>query len=168
MNTVLLTLMLIAVIATSLFSSYVRAVLGRWREYLWLLLILAVAYAAYRIIPSLDPRSGIDGFGDIFNTLVMAAKAVFAASLAYVCKRQFSGDLTDTEEDALRAKLAAKPEPVPPPAADDAVGREIYFDRSHHANESARAERQAAFRVLLSDRLGWIVWLAFFAFALLR
>lgn len=62
------------------------SILRKLQDFGWLIALLVLAYIAYRVIPAIDPRSGIDGFGDLFAALVLAVKGVMATILAWACK----------------------------------------------------------------------------------
>lgn len=127
-----------------------KAKLAEWREYKWLAVIVFVAYLAYHAIPSIDPRAGVDGFGDWANALVQAGKGVFAVALAYLCKSHLTTDLSEDQERMLADQLAAKPDLPPAAGADPTV-----------AIERSRAIRYAATVKLTADRLGWVLWIGF-------
>ena len=135
------------------------------REYLWILILLALCYAAWKLIPSIDPRAGMDGFGDGFNTLLNAAKGIGAVALAYACKAFFTTDLTETQEQGLAADLGAEPE------TPDGSGLQVQHGYNHFVVleiERAAAKRSRARLILFADRMGWVLWLAFWFLVFFR
>ncbi|WP_339827039.1 hypothetical protein [uncultured Arenimonas sp.] len=133
------------------------------REYLWILILLALCYAAWKLIPSIDPRAGMDGFGDGFNTLLNAAKGIGAVALAYACKAFFTTDLTETQEQGLAEDLGAGPDE---PVGNYSVGG--YEVLARVQIERAAAKRERARLILFADRMGWVLWLAFWFLVFFR
>lgn len=137
----------------------------QWREYFWILILLALCYAAWKLVPSIDPRAGMDGFGDGFNTLFNAAKGIGAVALAYVCKAFFTTDLTEAQEQGLADDLGA--EPVTPDGND----HRWQHGFNHFVVleiERAAAKRSRARLILFADRMGWVLWLAFWFLVFFR
>lgn len=135
----------------------------QWREYVWILILLALCYAAWKLIPSIDPRAGMDGFGDGFNTLLNAAKGIGAVALAYACKAFFTTDLTETQEQGLTEDLGAGPD------TPDGHNLEGNYDvLSRLEIERAVAKRERARLILFADRMGWVLWLAFWFLVFFR
>lgn len=117
-------------------SNPVTQFLSRWQEYGWLIVVLALAIAAYYIIPAIDPRSGIDGWGDLFHALVNVFKGVLAVCLAWLCKAHFWHELEHKDEDKLIETMT-------------------YGGRY-----------RVSLTIHLLDRLGWLFWLAFWSWVL--
>lgn len=107
----------------------------RWQDAAWLIVLLILAYLAYRIIPAIDPRSGIDGFGDLFNALVMGVKGVATTIMAYLCKRLYWWEPSEEREREWHDRLALGNNP----------GR-------------------TALTAIILDRLEYAAWLAFWLF----
>lgn len=76
------------------------------QDFGWLLGLLVLAYIAYRVIPAIDPRSGIDGFGDLFAALVLAVKGVMATILAWACKSLYWWEPEDSTDAAWHVEYA--------------------------------------------------------------
>lgn len=75
---------------------------GRWQEPLfWLPTILAALLAAWHVIPILDPRSGIDGFGPIWGQLLVALAVILSGFFTWVLRMLYSLELTDAAEREL-------------------------------------------------------------------
>lgn len=85
----------------------VRKFLRDQREVLWIALAVAVLYGTWKGIGYVDPRSGLDGFGSLFNYLLLLILGALASWLAWVCKRLYWHDLSEDEETDLRAKAKA-------------------------------------------------------------
>ncbi|MGD9643824.1 MAG: hypothetical protein AB7V08_13930 [Elusimicrobiales bacterium] len=142
------------------FLARVRAKLDEWREYKWLAVIVGLAYFAYHLVPSIDPRAGVDGFGDWANALVQAGKGILAVALAYLCKAHLTTDLTTDQEQRIGEQLASKPDWT---AGLDSATNEL---KARIAIERAAALRYAATVKLAADRAGWVLWLGFWFFVL--
>lgn len=125
----------------------VDRLLRRWQElYIWLPLLLGLLYAAYRIIPQLDPQAGIDGWGALWGMLMVVLAAVIAGFLAWLFEVTYSREISDAEEREL---------------TDHACG----IDRSDQAGQriGAGPATWQAVAVLALYRLRWLVlWLALF------
>ncbi|HZX79876.1 MAG TPA: hypothetical protein VFE72_02845 [Lysobacter sp.] len=81
--------------------------LKKWQDVLfWLPLTALVAIAAYQVIPLIDPRAGIDGWGDLFATLVAGIKGVLATIAAWRCKAKYWFEPGPADEAAWRARNA--------------------------------------------------------------
>ncbi len=79
-----------------------RAWLSRWQEpIVWLPLLLALLLGAYYVIPAIDPRSGVDGFGSLWGMLITAIGAVFAAFFAWLFVEAYHLSLRDSDEREL-------------------------------------------------------------------
>lgn len=137
----------------------------QWREYFWILLLLALCYAAWKLVPSIDPRAGMDGFGDAFNTLFNAAKGIGAVALAYACKAFFTTDLTEEQERGLAEDLGAGPDA---PDTQEVPWQHGYQHFVTLEIERAAAKRSRARLVLFADRMGWVLWLAFWFLVFFR
>ena len=121
-----------------------KSIFRNLQDFGWLLGLLVLAYVAYRVIPAIDPRSGIDGFGDLFAALVLAAKGVMCAILAWLCKRLYWWEPTD-EQDANWHRVID---------TDASIG-----------GSSPMAVRRAQW-LIIADRLEYAAWLAFWLFVL--
>jgi len=74
------------------------SIIRKLQDFGWLITLLVLAYIAYRVIPAIDPRSGIDGFGDLFAALVLAVKGVMATILAWACKSLYWWEPSDATD----------------------------------------------------------------------
>lgn len=120
--------------------------LKRWQDMAWLLVLGVLAYLAWRIIPAIDPRSGIDGFGDLFNALIMGIKGVMATILAWLCKQLYW-----YEPDGLVDRRWHETVELPAqPPADGAL--------------PSSTRRRWVFALIVKDRAEYLIWLAFWAF----
>lgn len=108
----------------------------RWQDAAWLVVLLILAYLAYRIIPAIDPRAGIDGFGDLFNALLMGVKGVASTIMAYLCKRLYWWEPSEERECRWHDEISSNNTTV----------------------------RRAAATSIILDRLEYIAWLAFWLF----
>lgn len=80
----------------------VKRWLGRWQEPLfWLPSIFCALLAAHYLLPALDPRSGIDGFGSVWGQLVVAFGVMLAGFFTWVQRTLYSYELTDKDEREL-------------------------------------------------------------------
>lgn len=123
---------------------------GRWQEpFFWLPAILAVMLAAYYVIPILDPRSGIDGFGPIWGQLLVAVAVILSGFFAWALRMLYSLELSDDDEREL---------------IDHACGidRDSTGRRLGHGPQS-----WPAVIILIVDRAQWlaIFWLVLSRFA---
>lgn len=83
----------------------VRAFLWRWQELLvWLPVAFCLVWASYQLIPLIDPRAGLDGFGEIYTFLVQVFKANVVFFLAWLFKRTYLHDVQRWEERAMHAR----------------------------------------------------------------
>lgn len=84
-----------------------RAWLWRWQEVvLWLPVSAAAVVVSYHLIPYVDPNSGLDGFGDIFNFLVQGLKVVMLLFVCWMFKRTYWYDIPRREEKRLYKEAA--------------------------------------------------------------
>lgn len=84
-----------------------REVVHNYQELVWMALVALGLYGVYLAMPYIDPRSGIDGFGDMFQVGLVAFKGLAAAFLAWFCKRLYWSDLSREKEDRLSEALEA-------------------------------------------------------------
>jgi hypothetical protein len=126
--------------------------LSKWQDYGWLILLLVVAYLAYRIIPAIDPRSGIDGWGDLFAALVQAVKGVMATLLAWLCKNLYWWEPGTAEESRWHDAIEADQKNNWHSLTDNTTG-------PLPGTLSARA----ALILVVKDRIEWLAWLVFWA-----
>lgn len=83
-----------------------RAWVWQWQEVLfWIPISFFVAWFAYRAIPYIDPRAGIDGFGTLFNFAVNVLQLVVTFFLAWMFKRTYWFDIPTHEEVRLYEEL---------------------------------------------------------------
>lgn len=84
-----------------------KAQIWQWQEVLiWIPTAFFAAWFAYRAIPYLDPRAGIDGFGILFNFLVNGLQLVMTFFLVWMFKRTYWYDIPAHEELRLYESLA--------------------------------------------------------------
>lgn len=60
--------------------------------------LLLLTLGAYIVLRALDPRIGLEGFGDVFGYFVNAVRAVFVVGLAWLTKRNIWFDLHKATE----------------------------------------------------------------------
>lgn len=70
----------------------------RHREWFAILIASGLLVFAFKEIPKLDARSGIDGFGDLYFALMMVIKGLIAVSLAWACKAHFWYEIEEGDE----------------------------------------------------------------------
>ena len=118
---------------------------SRWQEPLvWVPVVLVVMLIAYRQIPEIDPRAGIDGWGSLWGMLLVLLAVLLAGFVAWLFRTTYHLELTDADEREL---------------IDHAAGIERASDgrRIGHACSSWQAVV-----ILAMDRLLWLAvfWLA--------
>jgi len=116
---------------------------GRWQEpVLWLPLLLLALLFAWYLIPAVDPRAGVDGFGSLWGQLVVAVAVVQAAFFTWLIRRSYFLELTDKDEREL---------------LDHACGIERTLDgkRIGHGPESLKATL-----IWIADRVGHLLLFA--------
>ena len=65
---------------------------------LWTPVALAVVIGGYIVLRALDPRIGLEGFGDLFGYALNAVRGVAIVGLAWLTKRNLFFDLHDKTE----------------------------------------------------------------------
>lgn len=78
----------------------------------WFPPLLVMIFIAFKILPAMDPRSGLDGFGQLFSMLINAAGGVMLTFSAWLTKRTYFG-MTDPEDRAalpLNARIVGSAE----------------------------------------------------------
>lgn len=65
---------------------------------LWTPIALAVVIGGYIVLRALDPRIGLEGFGDLFGYALNAVRGVAIVGLAWLTKRNLFFDLHDKTE----------------------------------------------------------------------
>lgn len=109
--------------------------LSAWQDLIvWLPILVIATYFAYRVIPAIDPRAGIDGWGDLFAALVAAIKGIMATILAWLCKRLY---WSEPEQDKERQ----------------------WHDLIERTNTS-RGDYRAGLTLIVADRVEYLAWLA--------
>jgi hypothetical protein len=68
---------------------------------------LAALFGCYVVLKSLDPRIGVEGFGDVFGYLLNAVRATLIIYTAWWMKKWLFFDLHDQTEIDLYAKVLA-------------------------------------------------------------
>lgn len=114
----------------------IAASVSRNREWVALLLFAALLYAMFEGIPKLDARSGIDGFGDLYNAVMMAVKGLLAVSLAWACKAHFWSELSDVDEERCAKTIEGS------------------------------AYTKGALTMIYLDRVGWVFWLGWWSWVI--
>ena len=61
-------------------------------------IIVAATLGAYILLRALDPRIGLEGFGDVFGFFVNAVRAIMVVALSWLTKRNAWFDLHRTTE----------------------------------------------------------------------
>lgn len=80
----------------------IAAAARRWQEPLfWLPAALLLLVCAYYVLPQIDPRAGIDGFGGLFAALLTAFNALLAGFLAWLLRSLYFLELPDAAEREL-------------------------------------------------------------------
>lgn len=76
--------------------------LSRWQEpVVWLPLSFLALVCAFYAFPAMDPRSGIDGFGSLWGSLLVAFDALLAAFLSWLFLDTYHFTPRDSEEREL-------------------------------------------------------------------
>lgn len=70
---------------------------------------LLLLVLAYYTIPAVDPRAGIDGFGDLYATLLGVIKGIVVCFSAWWSKRTYLMDLSKEDETWLLNRSAQAP-----------------------------------------------------------
>lgn len=79
-----------------------RAFVSRWQEpVFWLPAAFALLIGAYYLLPQIDPRAGIDGFGGLWASGITAFNVVLAGFLAWLLRTLYFRELTDADEREL-------------------------------------------------------------------
>lgn len=74
----------------------------RWQEpVFWLPAAFVVLVGAYYLLPQIDPRAGIDGFGGLWASGITAFNVVLAGFLAWLLRTLYFRELTDADEREL-------------------------------------------------------------------
>jgi hypothetical protein len=71
---------------------------------LWLPVLIAMVVGSYIVLRALDPRIGLEGFGDLFGYALNGVRAVAVVALAWITKRSIFFDLHDRTELTLFEK----------------------------------------------------------------
>lgn len=65
---------------------------------MWLPIAVLVAHLVYIVLSALDPRIGVEGFGDLFGYVLNGVRAVLIVFIAWLIKKHCWFDLhADTE-----------------------------------------------------------------------
>lgn len=76
--------------------------LHQWQELVfWKPLLIVLLLVLFYALPRLDPRTGIDGFGDVFHLVIQLLVLAVAAFCAWLFKRTYLRVLEDDEERKL-------------------------------------------------------------------
>lgn len=114
--------------------------LHRWQEpVFWLPAAFLLLVAAYYVLPQIDPRAGIDGFGALWATGVTAFNALVAGFLAWLLRALYFLELTDASEGELLDHAVGMER--------DGAGRRI----------GSGPQSWPALCFLIGDRIAWIV-----------
>lgn len=77
-------------------------ILARWQELLvWVPMVVGALLLAQWLIPQLDPRAGVDGWGALWGMLLVVLAAVLAGFLAWLLLSTYTLELTDRDEREL-------------------------------------------------------------------
>ncbi|MFO0293789.1 MAG: hypothetical protein ACK51F_10655 [Rhodospirillales bacterium] len=126
-----------------------RAFFARWQEpIVWLPGAFVLLIGAYYLLPQIDPRAGIDGFGSLWASGVTAFNVLLAGFLAWLLRTTYFRELTDTDEREL---------------LDHACG----IERADYEDDRARGhawpprigsgpQSWPALAFLIGDRIVWI------------
>ena len=88
------------------YSTRFRAWVWQWQELLfWIPIAFMITWIAYRGIPYLDPRAGIDGFGTLFNYASNLLQLVITFFVTWMFKRTYWRDLPVHEETRLYQEM---------------------------------------------------------------
>lgn len=86
---------------------FFRRFLHNWQEPLvWLPSLLCILVGLFWAIPRLDPRSGIDGFGDLFQLVGGLISLALILFVAWLAKRTYLTELSDEDADFIRTEAA--------------------------------------------------------------
>lgn len=108
---------------------------------MWLPLLFVLLVIGYQVLPQIDPRAGIDGFGALWASGVTAFNAVLAGFITWFARQLYMLELTDEDEREL---------------IDHAIG----IDRAENGKRfGAGPATTQALGILALDRA---VWLAIF------
>jgi hypothetical protein len=129
-----------------------RNFLHRWQEpVIWMPIALVALLVAFYAIPSIDPRSGVDGFGAIWNALIVIACAGLAGFVAWLLQVTYFRELHDDDERDLADNACGI-------ERDAATGKPVHFMGPTSWKPIA---------LLLLDRLTWFAIFSFVFAALL-
>lgn len=79
-----------------------RAFFARWQEpVIWLPTLFAGLIIAYYLLPQIDPRAGIDGFGGLWASGITAFNVALAGFLVWLLRTTYFLELTDADEREL-------------------------------------------------------------------
>lgn len=107
---------------------------------LWTPVALAVVIGGYIVLRALDPRIGLEGFGDLFGYALNAVRGVAIVGLAWLTKRNLFFDLHDKTELNLFEGMRSLP----------------------------KDKAWVDFWIVVRDRAEWAFLLAFFAWVMTR
>ena len=75
-------------------------------EVLVAIVLVVVMYKAYRWIPEIDPRTGVDVWGSLLAVFPVLIAAALSGSVAWLLQWAFFDPLTDTAEARLYERAA--------------------------------------------------------------
>lgn len=79
--------------------------LHQWQEpVVWIPLLLGILFVLFYALPRLDPRTGIDGFGTVFQVVLQALVLAVACFCVWLFKRTYLRVLDEDEEHDLFEK----------------------------------------------------------------
>jgi len=94
-------------------KDWFKHIIGEYQELLvWTPPLLVGILIAFKILPQLDPRSGLDGFGQLFAMMINAAGGIMVVFSAWLTKRTYFG-ITEPEDRAalsLNARIVGSVE----------------------------------------------------------
>ena len=74
----------------------------------WMPPAIALVFLAFHYFPQIDPRSGIDGLGQMFAMLVNVTGGIMVCFSAWLSKRAYFGMWSDEDQKQLRAFMVSK------------------------------------------------------------
>lgn len=86
---------------------------AHWAEIPWILVVLCLMVVAFYVLPRIDPRSGIDGFGDLFFFLIAIVKGMLITFGAWWCKKTYTHDLSKQDEITMLDRSSKNPGEIP-------------------------------------------------------
>ena len=87
-----------------MFERFKRAI-GNWQDLIiWLPLMIGLLLAATYLLPRADPMAAVDGLGFLQGYAALLFKGVMVTFMAWLCKRTYTRDWTDDDEEEALTK----------------------------------------------------------------